>query len=97
MDGFDLYKYPHTVPFNTIEVPRKAPFVHGASFVKNGTQIACGSDHRIIYLHSMEQGEISQKLKHGSQKIMIQALDVSIMCSTLSRLIKFHFKGNFHQ
>lgn len=77
MDGFDLYKYPHAVPFNTIEVPRKTRFVHGAAFVENGAQIACGSDHGIIYLHSVEQGELLQRLTHGSRRTMIQALDVS--------------------
>ncbi len=77
VNGFDIYKYPHTAPFNAIEVPRKTPFIHGASFIENGSQVACGSDHGIVYLYSVEKGERLQKLKHGSQTTMIQALDVS--------------------
>ena len=83
MDGFDIYRYPHTAPFNAIEVPRKTPFVHGVTFVENGAQIACGSDHGTVYLYSVDKGERLQKLKHGSQRIIVQALDVSYVFRVL--------------
>ncbi|KJA24984.1 hypothetical protein HYPSUDRAFT_53480 [Hypholoma sublateritium FD-334 SS-4] len=75
VDGFDLYRYPHTAPFSTIELSRKTSFIHGAAFIENGTQIACGSDHGTIYLYSLEKVERTQTLKHGSRRTMIQALD----------------------
>ena len=77
VDGFDLYRYPHTAPFTTIELSRKMSFIHGAAFIENGRQIACGSDHGAIYLYSVEKVERTQTLKHGSRGTMIQALDVS--------------------
>ena len=77
VDGFDLYRYPHTAPFHTIELSRKTSYTHGAAFIENGMQIACGSDHGIVYLYSVEKAERTQTLKHGSRRTMIQALDVS--------------------
>ncbi len=99
IDGFELYRYPHTAPFSSIEIPRKTPFVHGTTFLENGAQIACGSDHGTIYLFSVELGDRLQKLRHGSQRTMIQTLDVSyISTSSYFRYLELNLlQGSFNQ
>jgi WD40 repeat protein len=73
-DAFDLYHYPHTSPSESFHVPREKAYVHGCTFV--GTLIACGSDHGLVYLYSLDTGNSAGKLWHGSQNSMIQVIEV---------------------
>jgi hypothetical protein len=78
IDGFDLYKYPHNSPFNSLATPREKNFVHGGVFLENGTSVACGSDGGQVYIFSVERGEGIQKLNHGTQHSVIQSIDVRL-------------------
>jgi len=74
--GFDLYQYPCSSPVESFAIPRKKAYVQEGVFLENETSIACGSDHREIYLFSLGTSKCLQKLKHGGRKTAVQVLDV---------------------
>jgi hypothetical protein len=74
--GFDLYHYPHTSPSESFPIPREKAFIQQGIFLEDETSVACGSDHGKIQIISLGTSKCLQKLKHGSRKTMVQALDV---------------------
>ena len=77
--GFDLYEYSQTSPSHSFTIPREAARVHALKFLESGRLIACGSDHGTVYLFGLGTSKRVQKLKHGSKKSLIQAIDVSAL------------------
>ena len=75
VDGFDLYQYPRTSPSESFHIPREKAYVHGCAFV-GGELVACGSDHGLVYLYSLETGLSAGKLMHGSRNAMVQVIEV---------------------
>lgn len=77
--GFDLYQYPHSSPSDIFTIPRQTCHIFEAAFLENETAMACGSDHGIVHIFSLETSQCLQKLKHGGKKTMIQTVDVSFI------------------
>ncbi len=75
VDGFDLYRYPCTSPSNSFHIPREKAYIHGCAF-SGGSLVACGSDHGLVYLYSLDTGQSAGKLRHGSRNTMIQVIEV---------------------
>jgi WD40 repeat protein len=82
VDGFDLYQYPRTSPSESFHIPREKAYVHGCAFV-GGELVACGSDHGLVYLYSVDTGQSVGKLWHGSRNAMIQVIEVYFNPPTL--------------
>jgi len=75
VDGFDLYQYPRTSPSESFHIPREKSYVFGCTFV-GGKLVACGSDHGLVYLYSVDTGRVAGKLRHGSRSAMVQVIEV---------------------
>jgi len=82
VDGFDLYQYPRTSPSQSFHITREKAYVHGCAFV-GGKLVACGSDHGVVYLYSLDTWRSAGKLRHGSRNTMIQVVEVFILSPTL--------------
>lgn len=77
VDGFDLYSFPALEHIDFLGVPRAEPYVHGGAFIEGSNGAACGSDHGQIYLFSTMTSKCVERLRIGSKKSIIQAIDVS--------------------
>lgn len=75
--GFDLYQFPHSSPSDIFTIPRQTCHIFEAVFLENKTAIACGSDHGVVQIFSLETSQQLQKLKHGGKKSKIQMVNVS--------------------
>ena len=74
-NGFDLYQFPRTSPSESFHIPRERAYIHGCAFVGGGL-VACGSDHGIVYLYSLDTGRFVGNLRHGSRNVVIQVVEV---------------------
>ena len=90
--GFDLYDFPQSSPSDSFNIPRERAFVQEGIFLEDETTIACGSDHGHIYTFSVGTTKCLQKIRHGSQKSLVQVLTV---CTSFPLLFMIHLIMNF--
>lgn len=75
-DGFDLYSLSRTSPSRSFIVPTTKTFTKNGVFGEKGHTIVTGSDHGKVYVFPVNKTEPIQRLKHGSEGVMIQAVEV---------------------
>ena len=73
---FDLYSTSRTAPSRSFVVPTTKIFAKKGVFGEKGNSIVTGSDHGKVYVFAVNKKESMQKLEHGSEKLMIQAVEV---------------------
>lgn len=75
-NGFDLYNLSRTAPSRSFVVPTTKKFVKKGIFGENGHTVVTGSDHGKVYVFAVNKTEPVQRLGHGSEGVMIQAVEV---------------------
>jgi hypothetical protein len=91
-NGFDLYNSSRTTPSRSFVVPTSKIFAKKGVFGEKGNTVVTGSDHGKVYVfgvnkaESMQKSESMQKLDHGTERVMIQAVEVEFFLFS-SRLI----------
>lgn len=75
-NGFDLYNLSRTAPSRTYVVPTTKIFAKKGVFGEKGHTIVTGSDHGKVYVFAVNKTESMQMLEHGTERMMIQAVEV---------------------
>lgn len=75
-DGFDLYPPNRHVLTRTFPVEATKMYIKASVFGEGGKIVACGSDHRRVYIFGIGETKVKQELVHGNRHDMIQALEV---------------------
>ena len=93
-NGFDLYGTSCTAPSRSFVVPTTKIFAKKGVFGDKGNSIVTGSDHGKVYVFAVNKKESMQKLEHGSEKLMIQAVEVkfSIFLEYAWRNVAYFFR-----
>ncbi|KAF5327760.1 hypothetical protein D9619_004080 [Psilocybe cf. subviscida] len=73
--GFDMYAYPALSLSESFDIHRTQTCLHDGTFLEGSLMVSCGSDHGQVYIFSCRTALCLQKLRVGSKKSMIQALD----------------------
>jgi hypothetical protein len=77
-NGFNLYSSSYTSPSKSFVVPMTKIFAKKGVFGEKGHTVITGSDHGKIYVFTVSKPESVQMLEHGSESVMIQAVEVSL-------------------
>ena len=85
--GVNLYELPGSSPSCTFAIPSKRRCTKDAGFVEGATVIVSGSDHRMIYVFSIDRPEPIQTLKQAGARSLIQALDVRNVSVTILNVV----------
>jgi hypothetical protein len=89
-NGFDLYSSSRTTPSRSFVVPTTKIFAKKGVFGEKGHAVVTGSDHGKVYVFATSKTEVVQRLEHGTERIMIQVVEVSsIFSSCRSTLLIF--------
>jgi hypothetical protein len=75
-NGFDLYNSSRTAPSRSFVVPTTKIFAKKGVFGEKGNTVVTGSDHGKVYVFAVNKSEAMQKLEHGTERVMIQAVEV---------------------
>jgi hypothetical protein len=95
-NGFDLYSTSRTTPLRTFEVPTTKIFAKKGVFGEKGNTIVTGSDHGKVYVFAVNKKESIQNLEHGTEKIMIQAVEARSLFSHIVLLLNVaYFLDNY--
>lgn len=80
-NGFDLYNPSRTAPSKSFVVPTTKMFAKKGVFGEKGHTVVTGSDHGKVYVFGVSNTESMQRLEHGSESVMIQAVEVRSLSS----------------